>query len=44
MFNLISNRPYFAYPIFFDLSSEANLPAKSKNTFLPGKYRAQGIY
>ncbi|GEM_PF-3013360 len=43
MFNLISNRPYFAISIFFDKSSEVNLPAKSKNTFLPGKYRAQGI-
>ncbi len=44
MFNLISNRPYFAFTIYFDKTSEVNLPAKSKNTFLPGKYRAQGIF
>ncbi len=43
MFNLISNLPYFVYSFFFDKSSEVDLPAKSKNIFLPGTYRAPGI-
>ena len=43
MFNLISNRPYFAFAIYFDKTSEVNFPAKSKNTFSPEKYRVQGI-